>query len=81
MRYGARKPPARSDDIQTRRFRVPTAQVPLIDGTQGVVDKITELEAAGAFNISVSAVGDHHLIAYDTKPRVGRPPKLETRSR
>lgn len=57
---------------------MPTASVPLMEGTQGVIDKIAELEEGQARIVSVTAVGDKHLIVYESKPRVGRPPK-ETR--
>lgn len=58
---------------------MPTEQVSIQDGAQGVADKIAELEAANAEIVSVSQVGDQHIIVYKSKPKVGRPPKMETR--
>ena len=58
---------------------MPAEQVPLHDGAAGVANKITELENGGARIISVAQVGDHHLIVWERKPKVGRPPKMETR--
>jgi hypothetical protein len=50
-----------------------------MEGTQGVIDRIAELEDGNARIISVTAVGDKHLIVYENKPRMGRPPKAEER--
>jgi len=58
---------------------MPTACISNQKTAEAVQTKIAELESQGAINFSVSAIGDQYLIAYDMKPRPGRPPKMETR--
>lgn len=41
--------------------------------------KVAELESSGAINVKIAQVGNQYVLTYDMKPRVGRPPKTETR--
>lgn len=58
---------------------MPVITVPRTEAGAVIEAKVNDLEAAGAINVRVTSVGDVWMIQFDEKPRVGRPPKTETR--
>jgi hypothetical protein len=58
---------------------MPTKSVPKFDGSFGLTEAIRELEEAGCQILHWGSAGDAYVIHYKDKPKVGRPPKTETR--
>lgn len=58
---------------------MPVARVSIQTPPEGIAAKIVELEAANNKVGHISKVGDEYFIIYEPKPKVGRPPKMETR--